>query len=273
MATAKRKVISASRRIEMLGFFSSRLIELLEQKCTPERVHSIVLWSKHPTNLVSHPGLQKVLSEYDQVFLHFTVSGMGKTYLEPRIPSMDESLALLPDLIKAVGDPQRIRIRFDPIVHLRLPDGTVYTNLEHFTRVAEVASRANVRDVVISWMEVYPKVQRRMKKFGVEVLPVDADLWQRESDWIFREAERLGIKVFGCCVKGLSTSRCIDGELLTVLHPNLLGAPLAKAKGQRERCGCTESWDIGWYNPCPGGCLYCYGQPMEQSTLDGPKPI
>lgn len=266
------KVISASRRIEMVGFFPHQLMEILGKRCPPEKVHTIVLWSKDPRNLLAHRELRRVLRKYDQVFLHFTVSGMGGTYLERGIPSAAESLSLLPKLVAFVGDPRRLRVRFDPIVHLKLPDGRTYTNLDHFVEVARETRRANVRDVTISWMEAYPKVVRRLGKYDVEPLPVSHEAWQREADWIFQQAEDVGIGILGCCVPDLPVSRCIDGELLTVLHPKLCHASLKKAEGQRPRCGCTESWDVGWYNPCPGSCLYCYANPMEPTCLMGDDP-
>ena len=266
------KVISASRRIEMIGFFPQKIIEVLGRRCPPEKVHTIVLWSKNPGNLIEHRELRKILSAYDQVFLHVTITGMGGSYLEPGIPPMEKSLTMLSDLVEFAGDPRRIRVRFDPIVHLKLPDGTEYSNIKHFIRVAKAASRLTLTDITISWMEEYPKVQKRLRKYGIDSIPVSDTHWQRESEWILRQAEKIGITVLGCCVPQMPVSRCIDGELLTVLHPRLERASLKKAQGQRTHCGCTESWDIGWYNPCPGGCLYCYGHPWEPSNLMGHPP-
>ncbi|HEY0836166.1 MAG TPA: DUF1848 family protein, partial [Azospirillum sp.] len=37
------------------------------------------------------------------------------------------------------------------------------------------------------------------------------------------------------------------------------GAPLnARTKGNRPGCLCAESRDIGAYDTCPHGCVYCY---------------
>ena len=163
MTSSPLKIISASRRIELVGFFPQKIIEFLKSRCPPERVHTVVLWSKNPQNLIDYGDLNRVLASYDQLFLHLTITGMGGSYLEAGIPPLDKTLAVLPRLVEWVGDPQRIRLRFDPIVHLQLPDGSAYTNLNHFTEVARAAAGADLKTVTISWMENYPKVQRRLE--------------------------------------------------------------------------------------------------------------
>lgn len=272
MQSTQLKVISASRRIDMLGFFPEKFIEILESRCLPLQTHSIVIWSKDPRNLLRHAQLKRLLEKYSHLFLHLTISGMGESFLEPNIPCLDETLSILPDIVNFLQDPRRLRIRFDPIVHMKLPDGSIYSNLNHFEKVTTAAKNIGVPAVTLSWMESYPKVVKRLRKHRIEPIQISDEQWQSDCQLIAQQAKIIGIEVLGCCVSGMAGSQCIDGQLLTELHPSHLPASQQKAKGQRPLCGCTESWDIGWYNFCPGGCLYCYARPVESEKLIGEYP-
>jgi hypothetical protein len=267
-----KKVISASRRIEMLGFFPEQLAEILEKRCPPDRVHTVVLWSKNPSNLIHHLKIRDCLKKYDQIYLHFTVTGMGGSFLEPSVPPMDECLELIPAVVDFLGDPRRLRIRFDPIVHLLLPNGGRYSNLRHFDRVARAAKAAGAGEIITSWMAPYPKVVGRLRKHRIAPVMLTESDWKKEADWLSNLTSEIGIRVSGCCVQGFAVGSCINGGLLSRLHPNGEPSSVQKAKGQRPLCGCTESWDIGWYYRCPGGCLYCYANPAEPVRLVGKEP-
>ena len=54
---------------------------------------------------------------------------------------------------------------------------------------------------------------------------------------------------------GVAAARCIDAVRLA----DLAERPFtAKTKGNRPGCLCAESRDIGAYDSCPQGCVYCY---------------
>jgi hypothetical protein len=266
--TRLKKVISASRRVEMPGFFPDLLADLLESRCPPGRVHTVVLWTKRPGPLLDHPRLRACLARYGQLFCHLTVTGMGGTPLEPGIPPASDVLGRLPELVDFVKSPDRIDLRFDPLVRLRLADGTLFTNAGFFGEAARAAARAGIRSVVTSRMTAYAKVRRRLASRGMQAEEA-RDEWRREEDGLRALAAGLGLNLSGCCTDGWPVYACVDGRRLTALHPRRERASDLKARGQRPGCGCTESWDIGWYQACPGGCVYCYANAEDPGSACG----
>lgn len=257
-----KKVISASRRIDMVGSAPEQFVEILNEKCPPESIHTLVIWTKNARNLFDYQPLLDTIREYDQLFFHYTVTGMGGTVLEPRVPAWEDGMSYLEKLVRLTGDPERIRFRFDPIVHLKMPDGKAYCNLHLFEKVAPLVSHAGVKNISVSWMSEYRKVVSRLLRHGISVQNISPEQWQGDCEFMLNIAKKYDLTIHGCCVPGMPRSRCIDGELLVKLHPKQEHCATKKARGQRTSCGCTESWDIGWYHQCWHGCLYCYANPM-----------
>lgn len=245
----------------MPGFYPQKLIEILQTKCPPEHVHTLVLWSKNPAPVLRHPHLSSLLDQYQQLFLHLTISGMGGTILEPGIPKTENILSLLPDLVQKLKSPDRIHVRFDPIVHVKFQDNRMYSNLEQFQALAFYLKNLDIKNIRISFLSSYPKVIKRLADNQIQILDISERIRKKEIKWMQNICNELGMHLHGCVVDVMEPGRCIDGELLTRLHPEKIQANPEKASGQRPHCGCTKSWDIGWYWSCPGGCLYCYANP------------
>ena len=261
MSEVLKKVISASRRIDMVGTSPRQFVEILEKKCPPESVHTLVIWTKNATNLFTYRPLLEKVRQYDQLFIHYTVTGMGGSLLEPGIEPTNQAMDRLSRLVELVKHPRRIRFRFDPIVHLKFPTGENYCNLRQFEKLAPLIEQNGIKDVSISWMSAYRKVISRLKRSGIEVISISQEQWQQELQYLQQIAEEHNLTLHGCCVPGMERSRCIDGFLFNELHPYGEKCSTKKAKGQRKDCGCTESWDIGWYYECVHGCKYCYANP------------
>ena len=261
------KVISASRRVDLVGGYPELFAEILEEKAPPRQgpayggIHTLVIWTKSPGNLLFHPALSRKVREYESLFLHLTVTGMGGSFVERNIPPAGDVLGLLPELIKLVGGPEHVRLRFDPIVHLRLPDGSILSNLERFEEVVRPAARLGIKDVTVSWMDEYGKVLRNLGKKGIVPQSPTEDVKRKELEFLLDVMRKYGGRLHGCCEPIMERSRCIDGELLSAIHPRHAVCSTRRAAGQRELCGCTESYDIGAYRLCPHGCLYCYANP------------
>jgi hypothetical protein len=214
-----KKVISASRRIDLVAGYPDKMVELLAEKAPPEVTHTVVVWTKDASNMLDHAPLRDALGRYDSLFLHLTVTGMGGSPLEHRVPEPYIVLERLPEAVKLVGGLEHVRVRFDPVVRVRCPDGSEYTNLEFFERLAPAIARFGLAQVSISWMQVYRKVARNLARRGYAPAPIGETRRRAELAYIEDIAAAHGITLHGCCVPGMPRSRCIDGELLTRLHP------------------------------------------------------
>ncbi len=56
-------------------------------------------------------------------------------------------------------------------------------------------------------------------------------------------------------------------DLFSAQSPGDFDYTRFKDRGQRQICGCVRSKDIGMYNTCPHGCVYCYANTSRDLAL------
>ncbi len=280
-----KAVISASRRTDLPAAFPGWLSAALSSEeavftgprgrsrrvgLSPDAVHTIVLWSKDFSKLIAgEAGLRSELQKYRQVYFLFTVTGLGGTPVEPGAPSLEAALAQLSALVGMAGHPRRVSVRFDPIVHWREGRG-IRSNLNAFEPVSAAAARLGIVDIRVSFAQWYGKAVRRAQARGFAFIDPSPEEKAAAAQRLADLAATRELFLHACsqsflaAVPGFRASSCIDGALLSALHPDGEPAPAGKDSTQRPECGCTSSLDIGSYSQaCGHGCVYCYARPAE----------
>jgi len=280
MDSELKVVISASRRSDLVAHFPQWLAEALSQeKATlifprrnkreislePEKVHTLVLWSKDFHHLLTNKyNLLDLCQKYDQLYFHFTITGLGGTLIEKYVIRPEEALAQIKPLLEIAGSPLRLSLRFDPIVYW-WEDQTLKSNLDFFPRIARAASASGLRQIRFSFAQWYRKARLRAERLGLNYFDPPAEEKIEAAQKLSQIASAFDLELLACAqaflttVPGIKPSACIDGALLQKLHPRQAPVSLAKDKTQRPECHCTESIDIGSYTQsCPNSCLYCY---------------
>ncbi len=263
-----KKVISASRRVDLVAFYPDYMVDRIKQ-IGIEDTHTLVIWTKNPENILSHPGLKNCLGQLDQTYVLLTMTGLGGTPLEPSAPDTKKVLSELPEVVDFVGSPQKVAIRYDPLIDViykgKLRLSNIDTNL--FSSVLEEVSGLGIRRIIVSYVTLYKKVVERLKRNGFEVVGHDIG---KITDFIqnrmMPKAKELGTELSTCVLPNLTTKGCIDGSTLSVLHPEQEPCSTAKDKSQRPTCHCTKSYDIGQWFSCYHNCLYCYGNPKPRNA-------
>jgi hypothetical protein len=198
-------------------------------------------------------------------YFHFTINGMPKT-LETNNPPLEFAM----DTFLRLADryPGQVFWRYDPIVLSDLTPPSYH--IEKFEQLAERLRGATQR-CYFSFVNWYLKVQRNFtnatRERGVKFR--DADLAERLD--LVRQlvpiAVANGMTLYSCCqdalcqacpggVSGVAKAHCVDIETIRRIAPERYRK--LRLVPTREDCGCYESRDIGYYDSCPHGCIYCY---------------
>jgi len=267
-------IISASRRTDIPAFYADWFMSRIEKgsvnwtnpfggkPCSasmrPEDVWAIVFWSKDYRPLI--PYLDELDRRGYRMVFHFTITGLPAVF-EPHVPDASVSVSTA-KLLAARYGPESVLWRYDPVLvsDLTPPDYHV-TNFTDLAASLEGATRR----CYFSFPFFYKKVVRKTERLRLEAGIVCANPPHEERlelTWRLAEAAaEHGIELYSCCndllVQGpVKKAHCVDAELLARLYPDRASpTPLSPT---RDQCGCYRSLDIGTYNTCRHGCVYCY---------------
>lgn len=271
-------IISASRRTDIPTYYSEWLFNRLREEyvlvrnpmnthqigkisLSPDVVDGLVLWTKNPVPMFDR---LHELEKYNFYF-QFTLNAYGKD-VEPNIPSKNDTiLPAFIQLSKSVGR-DRVIWRYDPI--LLNADYTTEYHCKFFKRLAAKLSEYTEK-CTVSFLDLYKNTSRNVQPLRIQVETHEQQLELLSS---FSEiAHYYGIFIDTCAEAidlndfQIPHACCIDKERLERLgHCHL---KVEKDKNQRPECGCVASIDIGAYNTCKNGCLYCYANYSSKTVL------
>ena len=266
-----RVIVSASRRTDIPAFYTRWFLRRLQEgfclypnpydprrhhrvDLRPESVLGLVLWTRDPRPLMRHLGwLDRGGYTY---YFQFTLNGYPRC-LDPASPGLPQAARAFRELAERLG-PDRVIWRYDPVILGGELDGEWH--LRNLVRIMD-ALGGTARRLVLSAVDPYRRARAALHRTLVGV-SFDPAAYAATLARLAEEAGRRGLAVQGCCEPGLAAAglepgRCVDAELLAEAAGRPLHSPPPLHR-QREGCLCHRSVDIGAYDTCPAGCVYCY---------------
>lgn len=263
-------IISASRRTDIPAFYSEWLVNRLREgfvyvrnpvnpkhisnvPLNPDVVDCIVFWTKDARPILKH--LKKIDSMGFPYYFQFTLTAYDSR-VEPCLADKAEIIEGFKMLSERIGK-SRIVWRYDPVVVNEI--FSVDYHLDHFYSLCRSLA-GFTRRCIFSYVDLYAKVKRNAR--GMAINEVDYESMDKIARGFAEIAPGHDITLQTCCEAidlsqyGIGHAACIDREIIE----NLIGYPIKAKKdiNQRHQCRCIESIDVGAYDSCSHGCLYCY---------------
>ena len=268
-------IISASSRTDIPAFYGAWLRNRLDAgyclsvnafngrvyrvELSSREVDGFFFWTKNLGPFMDN--LAEINARGYPFVVHYTINGFPR-FLEPSIPPVEASASLLRTLTDVYGKKAAIW-RYDPILITSETGFEFHRN--NFARIAGQLSGV-VDDVVVayasfSFRKTRANLSRAAKKNGFSWEDPEVPVKQafiRELASIASD-NGMTLRLCGqseCLTPGISPAVCIDAMRLSLVAGRLIPS---KRPGHRgKECGCDYSRDIGAYDTCGHGCIYCY---------------
>lgn len=280
-------IVSASRRTDIPAYYGEWLIRRVRAgfcevanpfnpahvrrvDLSPEAVDCFVFWTRHPKTLLPR------LGELDRRGYHFyftyTVLDYPRSF-EPQLPARSTRVRMFKHISERFG-PQRVVWRYDPILFTTVTDPDFH--LRAFESLAgELAPYTD--SVVVSIYDHYRKLAPRMRALARQGAPRsffedDVDALRAFMHRLREIASAFDLRMHSCAEDhdlegtGIEEGACIDPARIGAITGRAVDS--ARDSGQRRLCNCVSSVDIGAYDTCPAGCVYCYATGREERVSE-----
>lgn len=266
-------IISASYRTDIPAFYGAWFMNRLDAgycrvenpygsspyhvSLRQEDVDGFVFWTKNLTPFME--SLRPIRERGFPFVVQYSINAYPRR-LEFSVVDAERAVAQMRQIAAEYGE--RVPVwRYDPILFTSLTSPDFHR--ENFSRLA-AALAGSTDEVVISFAQIYQKTRRNLswaaREFGFAWDdPPDAMKLELAAE-LTAIARQHGMQLTVCSqrqyvVPGAEAARCIDARRLADIAGKVINAPL---KGNRPDCACHLSRDIGAYDTCPHGCVYCY---------------
>lgn len=268
-------------------------------KISFKKVCAVVFWTKNPQKFLKH--LDFVKANIPIFYFQYTLNDYDKN-IEQNVPNLNRRIECFKTLSESIGK-DRVIWRFDPLI---LTDSISLQTLFEKIEFIGDELKNHTEKFVFSFVDIYKKTALNMRKVGIKYIEWDNEMMDKFAKKLSELNIKKGWGfALGTCTEkidldkyGIYHNKCIDDELLFKLLEQKISqqgktidndkeflqylgynltkdiegnftkiSKASKDKGQRTECGCIQSKDIGAYNTCPFGCIYCYAN----DNLDKPK--
>ncbi|MDF2944298.1 MAG: hypothetical protein K0S01_3156 [Herbinix sp.] len=290
-------LLSASRRTDIPSYYSEWFLNRLKEgyaltrnpinraqvsrvELSPEMIDCIVFWTKDPFHMMDK--LEQIDAMGYHYYFQFTITPYGfnpeqypfnllspnhdylyRNEIERNLRDKKDIIKTFQQLSNRLGK-ERVLWRYDPII---INDElTIQYHLDRFTMLCqELKGYTNI--CTISFVDLYSKLSKKVKE---EVIRAITPEQMHDMAAAFSSiGHKHGIELRACSesidlsVDGIKPAACISKDIVEQVCGHVINAK--KDKNQRLECGCIQSVDIGVYNTCKNGCIYCYANHSDTS--------
>jgi len=222
-----------------------------------DSVDGFVFWTRNIGPFLPH--LDEIHRQGHPFYVQYTITGYPGQ-IDRAVPDADRMTRQFRRLAADFGR-HAVVWRYDPIPITSLTGREFH--LRNFRKLAERLEGAT-DEAVVSFPTLYRKTRRNLDRAAKEFDYQWRDIAPQEKRSLIAEladiAEAYNMRLTICSqtallTSGVSGARCVDAGRLSKVAGGVISA---KEMGNRPGCLCHQSRDIGAYDTCPHGCVYCY---------------